>query len=85
LDLTADWAGYAALLLFLVAYLVVVTVEFTQLRQSKPMILAAGMIWAVIALRHVLAGDRSSRHAGMKEYLPKYPSASCRHLSTTSP
>lgn len=49
LDLTASWIGIASLLLFFVAYLVVMAEEFTHLRKSKPVMLAAGIIWALIA------------------------------------
>ncbi|WP_024852233.1 sodium:proton antiporter NhaD [Hydrogenovibrio kuenenii] len=49
LDLTTHWIGYTALGIFVVAYLLVMTEEFTQLRKSKPVILAAGLIWILIA------------------------------------
>ncbi|MCB1750747.1 MAG: sodium:proton antiporter NhaD [Gammaproteobacteria bacterium] len=50
LDLTDHWAGYAAVALFVVAYGLVMAEEFTHLRKSKPVILAAGIIWAIIAI-----------------------------------
>ena len=49
LDLTNHWVGVTSLLLFFVAYLVVMAEEFTHLRKSKPVMLAAGIIWALIA------------------------------------
>jgi len=49
LDLTGNWVGIASVLLFFVAYLVVMAEEFTHLRKSKPVILAAGVIWGMIA------------------------------------
>ncbi|MGB5306782.1 MAG: sodium:proton antiporter NhaD [Gammaproteobacteria bacterium] len=49
LDLTGHWAGLFAIFIFLLAYLVVMAEEFTNLRKSKPVILAAGMIWGTIA------------------------------------
>jgi NhaD family Na+/H+ antiporter len=49
LDLTGQWVGIAALLLFFVAYLAVMAEEFTHLRKSKPVMLAAGIIWGLIA------------------------------------
>lgn len=49
LDLTGSWVGISAMLLFFVAYLVVMAEEFTHLRKSKPVMLAAGIIWALIA------------------------------------
>jgi len=49
LDLTQHWVGYAALVIFVVAYVVVMLEEVIHLRKSKPVILAAGIIWALIA------------------------------------
>jgi len=49
LDLTQHWVGYAALGIFVVAYVVVMLEEVIHLRKSKPVILAAGLIWALIA------------------------------------
>ena len=49
LDLTGQWVGFAALILFFVAYLAVMAEEFTHLRKSKPVMLAAGVIWGLIA------------------------------------
>ncbi|HKK13603.1 MAG TPA: sodium:proton antiporter NhaD [Gammaproteobacteria bacterium] len=49
LDLTATPEGYLALALFVLAYLLVMAEEFTDLRKSKPVILAAGIIWGMIA------------------------------------
>lgn len=49
LDLTSHWVGITALVLFFVAYLFVMAEEFIHLRKSKPVVLAAGIIWALIA------------------------------------
>ena len=49
LDLTAHWAGFLAIGIFVLAYALVMAEEFTHLRKSKPVILAAGLIWALIA------------------------------------
>lgn len=49
LDLTGNWVGITSVVLFFVAYLVVMAEEFTHLRKSKPVMLAAGIIWALIA------------------------------------
>jgi NhaD family Na+/H+ antiporter len=49
LDLTGHWVGVAALILFFIAYLFVMAEEFIHLRKSKPVVLAAGIIWALIA------------------------------------
>ena len=48
LDLTLSGVGFAALVIFALAYLLVMLEEFTHLRKSKPVIFAAGVIWAMI-------------------------------------
>lgn len=50
LDLTLTWAGVSALLIFFLAYSLVMAEEFTHLRKSKPVVLAAGLIWLIIAI-----------------------------------
>lgn len=49
LDLTHQNVGYLALGLFVLAYLLVMAEEFTELRKSKPVVLLAGVLWAMIA------------------------------------
>ena len=49
LNLTSHWWGYSALLIFVLAYALVMAEEFTHLRKSKPVLLAAGIIWIGIA------------------------------------
>ncbi|GAB6068994.1 sodium:proton antiporter NhaD [Thiomicrorhabdus hydrogeniphila] len=49
LDLANSWAGYVSLGIFVLAYILVMTEEFSHLRKSKPVILAAGLIWSIIA------------------------------------
>jgi NhaD family Na+/H+ antiporter len=48
LDLTGHRVGIFALVVFALAYLLVMAEEFTHLRKSKPVIIAAGLIWAAI-------------------------------------
>ena len=52
LDLTGHWAGRAALAIFAVAYALVIAEETLRLRKSKPVMVAAGAIWALVALAH---------------------------------
>ena len=49
LDLTAHPVGLFSLTLFILAYMLVMCEECTQLRKSKPVILGAGIIWGMIA------------------------------------
>ena len=52
LDLTGSWAGVLSLLVFGVAYLLVVLEEVTGMAKSKPVLLAAGVIWGLIGVDH---------------------------------
>jgi Na+/H+ antiporter NhaD/arsenite permease-like protein len=49
LGLTDTHRGLYCVLIFIIAYAFVMTEEFTHLRKSKPVILAAGIIWAHVA------------------------------------
>ena len=49
LDLTGHIVGFFALAVFVLAYALVMAEEFTHMRKSKPVLLAAGLIWAAIA------------------------------------
>lgn len=56
LDLTQHWAGYLALVIFAVAYLLAMIEEVTELKKSKPMVFAASIIWIFIAIVYVSHG-----------------------------
>ncbi|GLS89137.1 sodium:proton antiporter NhaD [Psychromonas marina] len=56
LDLTDSFVGYFSLLIFFVAYMLVMAEEYLHLRKSKPVLVAAGIIWAVIAWVYVQHG-----------------------------
>ena len=72
INLTNHWAGILSLIIFVTAYGFVMTEEFTHLRKSKPVILAAGAIWAIIAIAyngssHIEIVEETFRH-GLLEY-----------------
>jgi len=50
LDLTDHTVGYIALAIFVIAYTLVIFEEQLHLRKSKPVLLAAGLIWILIAV-----------------------------------
>lgn len=56
LNLTQHWVGYVAIAIFAVAYILAMTEEVTELNKSKPMVLAASLIWAFIAGIYVSGG-----------------------------
>ncbi len=71
-QLTAHWAGYAAIAIFALAYVLVVMEEFTRLRKSQPVMLAAGAIWAMLAAVSTARGEGELAHAALRGYLLEY-------------
>lgn len=57
MDLTTHWAGLLAIAIFIGAYALVILEENIHLRKSKPMIVAAGFIWVLVAYAYMAAGD----------------------------
>nr|VFK15806.1 MAG: Na+/H+ antiporter, NhaD family [Candidatus Kentron sp. LFY] len=72
LNLTAHGVGYFALAIFGIAYLFVMAEEFTHLRKSKPVILAAGIIWAAIAWVYVQNGMPHTAEEAFRHNLLEY-------------
>ena len=60
LDLTRNWAGITAIVVFVLAYILVISEESIHLRKSKPVIVAAGLIWILVAIAYSQAGDTHS-------------------------
>ncbi len=56
ITLTGTAFGYASLALFFLAYLLVIFEEQTHLRKSKPVMMAAGLIWVLLAICFRVAG-----------------------------
>jgi len=50
LDMTSSTLGFVALIVFIIGYSLVIAEEFIHLRKSKPVILAAGLIWVLVAI-----------------------------------
>lgn len=57
MDLLNHPVGIISIILFIIAYAFVMTEEVTHLRKSKPVLFAAGIIWAMIAWVGVQTGD----------------------------
>ncbi|MCF8055138.1 MAG: sodium:proton antiporter NhaD [Desulfocapsa sp.] len=55
-SLTATGFGYASLALFVLAYVLVIFEEKTHLRKSKPVMMAAGFIWVLLAITYRQVG-----------------------------
>ncbi len=72
MDLTGHWVGFFGILVFVIAYLLVMAEEFTHLRKSKPVILAAGLIWAVVAWVYQANGYTTEAEHALRHNLLEY-------------
>jgi len=73
LGLTGTQRGIYTVLIFIIAYGFVMTEEFTHLRKSKPVILAAGIIWAHAAILSKEAGvSAEDMHKAFEYNLKEY-------------
>ncbi|MCB1560607.1 MAG: sodium:proton antiporter NhaD, partial [Xanthomonadales bacterium] len=66
------WAGYTAIGLFAGAYLLVILEEFTHMRKSKPVMLAAGVIWAILAWVMGQSGNTHAAEEAVRHYLIEF-------------
>jgi Na+/H+ antiporter NhaD/arsenite permease-like protein len=72
LDLTGHWAGICSLVVFIVAYVLVIGEEMIHLRKSKPVIVAAGLIWVLVAIAFMQAGDLERAHQDVRHDLLEF-------------
>ncbi len=72
LDLTQHPVGLLAIGLFILAYLFVMAEEFTHLRKSKSVVLAAGIIWAMIGYVYATHGLTEVAEAAARHNLLEY-------------
>ena len=72
LDLTASWAGVLSLIIFVAAYVMVILEECTHMSKSKPVMLAAGLIWALIGISYAMVGKGAEVHAHAMEVIEEY-------------
>jgi len=71
-SMTGSTEGIIALLVFTFAYLLVMTEEFTHLRKSKPVIAAAGIIWAMIGWMATQGGFPELAEQAIRHNLLEY-------------
>jgi Na+/H+ antiporter NhaD/arsenite permease-like protein len=72
LDLTATAYGVISLAVFFIAYILVMTEEFLHLRKSKPVMVAAGVIWGLVALAYAESGDTETASVAIRHNLLEY-------------
>lgn len=71
-DFTTSFYGVIAVAIFLCAYLLVILEERLHLRKSKPVIVAAGIIWVVVALAYKQIGLGDSAHLAIRHNLLEF-------------
>lgn len=57
MDLTSGWLGYSAIAIFVAAYVLIICEENIHLRKSKPAVVAAGIIWVLVAIAYIQQGE----------------------------
>ncbi|MBU2713068.1 sodium:proton antiporter NhaD [Zooshikella harenae] len=72
LDLTKHWVGITALIIFGLAYIFVILEEKIHMRKSKPVLLAAGLIWILIAAIYNIEGSPDLVKEGIKHNFLEY-------------
>ncbi|MBL1141047.1 MAG: sodium:proton antiporter NhaD [Proteobacteria bacterium] len=56
-NFTAHWGGIVCIIIFCLAYSLVIVEEQIHMRKSKPVMLAAGLIWMIVAIIYSQHGD----------------------------
>ncbi len=72
LDLTRSWYGITCLIIAFAAYALVILEERLQLRKSKPVLLAAALIWVVIAVAYRQHDTQGLVTAGIRHNFLEY-------------
>jgi NhaD family Na+/H+ antiporter len=71
-NFTAHWAGWLAVGIFVTAYAFVIAEEALHLRKSKPTMVAAGIIWTIVALMYIAHGDTHTAELAVKHNLEEF-------------
>lgn len=72
LDLRMHWVGFASIAIFVIAYLLVMLEEVTHMRKSKPVIIAAGLIWLLVGFAYTQAGNSHVAEEAIRHALLEY-------------
>jgi len=71
-NFTTHWAGLLAVAIFVIAYAFVIAEEALHLRKSKPTMVAAGLIWMIVALVYSASGDTHTAELAVKHNLEEF-------------
>ena len=71
-DFTQHWAAILCVIIFCFAYSLVIFEEQIHLRKSKPVMVAAGIIWCIVALVYSNHGDTHTAEIAIRHNLLEY-------------
>ncbi len=72
IDLTTSWVGVGSLAIFVIAYALVIAEEYTHMRKSKPVLLAAGIIWGLIGWVYASNGFTHAAEIAVRHNILEY-------------
>ncbi len=71
-DFTQTIYGYLGIVIFIAAYVLVPLENHIHLRKSKPVLLAGGLIWVLVAVVYAESGDPDHVHEAIRHSLLEY-------------
>jgi Na+/H+ antiporter NhaD/arsenite permease-like protein len=71
-QLAGHWAGVLSLAIFGIAYVLVISEETIHLRKSKPVMVAAGVIWILVAIAYQQNGEMDAVEAMVQHGLLEF-------------
>lgn len=71
-DLTSSTYGIIAIIVFIIAYSLVIGEEFLDLRKSKPVLIAAGIIWVLVGMAYNSIGEPHTAGMAVKHNIEEY-------------
>lgn len=72
INLTHHWIGYLAIAIFVGAYILVIFEEQLHLHKSKPVLLAAGLIWILIGMLYASHGEQEMLKSAIQHNFLEY-------------
>lgn len=71
-NFTAHWGGIICVIIFCLSYSLVIVEEQIHLRKSKPVMLAAGLIWMIVAIVYAQNGDNHTAEVMVRHNLLEF-------------
>jgi len=72
IDFTTSGYGLLALALFVIAYIFVIAEDRIHLSKSKPVMVAAGLIWILVGIAYASTGDTETAGLALREAILEY-------------